>query len=145
MVDGRHHAFGASSITSDYEVTPITMPIDVEKFETAPEAELTATGDGPTNAERVLSFLSANDDQAFTPKEIHVETDVPRGSVGVVLSRLADRGLVRHRGEYWAIAEEPDLDVVLTTARTAQAAAERLGNEDPEEWGPGDEDDLEDQ
>lgn len=145
MIDGRRHGVGATSITSDYVVTVITMPIDVEEFETAPEAELTATGDGPTNAERVLAFLSANDDQAFTPKEIRVETDIPRGSVGVVLSRLEDRGLVRHRGEYWAIAEDADIDVALTTARTAQAAAERLGNEDPEEWGPGAEDDLGDQ
>jgi len=60
------------------------MPIDVEEFETAPEAELRASGEGPTNAERVLAFLSANEEQAFTPKEIRIETDVPRGSVGVV-------------------------------------------------------------
>jgi hypothetical protein len=117
------------------------MPIDVEEFETAPEAELRASGEGPTNAERVLAFLSANEEQAFTPKEIRIETDVPRGSVGVVLSRLEDRGLVRHRGEYWAIAEDADVDVALTSARTAQAAAERFGGEDPAEWGHGVDDD----
>lgn len=126
-----------SVITSDYVITLITMPIDVDEFETTPETELRASGDGPTNAEQVLTFLSANADQAFTPKEIRVETDVPRGSVGVVLSRLEDRGLVRHRGEYWAIAEDADIDVALSTARTAKAAADRLGAEDPEEWGPG--------
>lgn len=119
------------------------MPIDVDEFETAPETELRAGDEGPTNAERVLTFLSTHAEQAFTPKEVRVETEVPRGSVGVVLSRLEDRGLVRHRGEYWAIAEDADVDVALTTSRTAQAAAERLGNEDPEEWGPGVEDDSE--
>lgn len=119
------------------------MPIDVDEFETAPETELRAADDGPTNAERVLAFLSVHDDQAFTPKEIRIETDVPRGSVGVVLSRLEDRGLVRHRGEYWAIAKDADVDVALTSARTAQTAAERLGNEDPEEWGSGVENDSE--
>lgn len=64
------------------------MPIDVEE---APEAELRRTGGGPTNAERVLVFLDEHDDQAFTPKEIREATGVPRGSIGVVLSRLEDR------------------------------------------------------
>lgn len=113
------------------------MPIDVEEFEEAPESELRATGDGPTNAERVLAFLGKHDDLAFTPKEIREATDVPRGSIGVVLSRLEDRGVVRHRGEYWAVAPEADVDVALTSAGVARAASDRLGGEDPSEWGPG--------
>ncbi|WP_436908075.1 MarR family transcriptional regulator [Halosimplex marinum] len=112
------------------------MPIDVDEFEEAPEAELRATS-GPTNAERVLAFLGEHDDQAFTPKEIRGATDVPRGSIGVVLSRLEDRGLVRHRGEYWAIAPDADVDTALTSAHVARAASDRLGAEDPSEWGPG--------
>lgn len=113
------------------------MPIDVEEFEEAPEAELRRTGGGPTNAERVLAFLDGHDDQAFTPKEIREATGVPRGSIGVVLSRLEDRGLVRHRGEYWAVAPDADIDVALTSAGVARSASGRLGSEDPAEWGPG--------
>lgn len=113
------------------------MPIDIEEFENAPETEL-RTGEGePTNAELVVSFLASNAGQAFTPKEIRQATRVPRGSIGVVLSRLEDRGLVRHRGAYWAIAPDADTDVSLTAARVAHAAGDRFGSEDPDEWGPG--------
>jgi hypothetical protein len=127
----------AGVITVDYVLTVITMPIDVEVFEEAPEAELRTAGSGPTNAERVLAFLGEHDEQAFTPKEIRGATDVPRGSIGVVLSRLEDRGLVRHRGEYWAIAPDADVDTALTSAHVARAASDRLGAEDPSEWGAG--------
>jgi hypothetical protein len=112
------------------------MPIDIERFERAPEEDLGSNG-GPTNAERVLSFLAANDGQAFTPAELREATGVARGSIGVVLSRLEDRGLVRHRGEYWAVGEAEAVDRELTASRTARAAGERFGPEDPEEWGPG--------
>ncbi len=113
------------------------MPIDIDRFESTPESDLAAEGDGPTNAERILSFLAANSDKAFTPKEIREATDVPRGSVGVVLSRLEERGLVRHRGEYWAVGNEEAVARELSAATTARAAGERFGPEDPDEWGPG--------
>jgi hypothetical protein len=60
-----------------------------------------------------------------------------RGSVGVVLSRLKERGLVRHRGEYWAVADTEDVATTLTAMTTARATAERFGTEDPGKWGPG--------
>ncbi|MCD2198668.1 MarR family transcriptional regulator [Halobacterium sp. KA-4] len=111
------------------------MPIDIQSFEEGDEADLRAGG--RTNAEEVLAFLAASPDQAFTPSEIHEGTTVARGSVGVVLSRLEDRGLVRHRGDYWAIGDVEDVDVTLSSMATARAATERLGAEDPDEWGPG--------
>lgn len=111
------------------------MPIDIDRFEEAPEESLQAGG--PTNAERILSFLAANPERAFTPKEIHERTDVPRGSVGVVLSRLEEREQVRHRGEYWAIEADADVGKTLAGLATARAASERFGTEDPEDWGPG--------
>lgn len=111
------------------------MPIDIERFEDDPVEELRANG--RTNAEEILSFLASSSDRAFTPKEIHEATDVARGSVGVVLSRLEDRGLVRHRGEYWAIADDEDVEKTLSAMATARAATDRLGPEDPDEWGPG--------
>jgi len=83
------------------------MPINIDRFEDNPEETLDIT-EG-TQPHRILTFLAANDDQAFTQTEIHEATDIPRGSVGVVLSRLEDRGLVRHRGRYWAIADDERL------------------------------------
>jgi len=119
------------------------MPIDIERFEEGPVDELRANG--RTNAEEILAFLASSPDQAFTPKEIHEATDVARGSVGVVLSRLADRDLVRHRGEYWAIAEDEDVEKTLSAMATARQATDRLGPEDPEEWGAGVDSDGEEQ
>ena len=111
------------------------MPIDIERFEEGSTSDLRASG--RTNAETLLSFLAASPDKAYTPKEIHESTSVPRGSVGVVLSRLEDRGLVRHRGDYWAIADDEDIETTLSALSTARAATDRLGPEDPDEWGPG--------
>ena len=112
------------------------MPIDIESFEDNPEEELRA--EGRTNAERILAFLAGSPNQAFTPKEIHDATGIPRGSVGVVLSRLEDRGLVRHRGEYWAVGEDiEEIETTLSAMATARTATDRLGPEHPEEWGPG--------
>lgn len=111
------------------------MPIDIDRFETGDEESLRAGG--RTNAERILAFLAANPETAYTPKEIHEATDVARGSVGVVLSRLEDREYVRHRGDYWAIADDSDVEKTLTAMDTARAATDRFGPEDPAEWGPG--------
>ena len=111
------------------------MPIDIDRFEEGPEEALRAGG--PMNAETILTFLATNADQAFTPKEIHEAADIPRGSVGTVLSRLEERGLVRHRGEYWATGEETEVEKTLTAMSTARAATDRLGPEYPDEWGPG--------
>ncbi|MEE6210946.1 helix-turn-helix domain-containing protein [Salarchaeum sp. III] len=118
------------------------MPIDIELFEEGSTADLRAGG--RTNAETILGFLGSSPDRAYTPKEIHEATDVARGSVGVVLSRLEDRGLVRHRGDYWAIAEGADVEKTLSALTTATAVTDRLGPEDPEEWGPGVDEDSED-
>lgn len=111
------------------------MPIDIESFESAPEEALRAGG--PTNAERILSLLASRADEAFTPGELHDATEIPRGSVGVVLSRLEERGLVRHRGEYWAVAEDADVETTITSMSTARTVTERLGPEDPVGWGAG--------
>jgi predicted transcriptional regulator of viral defense system len=111
------------------------MPIDIDRFEESSNEKLRANG--LPNAEQLLAFLAAHPDQAFTPKELHEATGMPRGSVGVVLSRLEDRGLVRHRGEYWAIAEDADVEPTLSAMRTAETMTDLFGPEDPEEWGQG--------
>lgn len=83
------------------------MPIGIDRFDEEPEALLDLT-EG-TQPYRILAFLATNADRAFTQTEIHEATGIKRGSVGAVLSRLEDRGLVRHRGKYWAIGEDDRL------------------------------------
>lgn len=92
------------------------MPISIDDFENGP-AEVLDLEEG-TQPHRILEFLAENDDRAFTQTEISEATEIGRGSVGSVLSRLEDRGLVRHRGRYWAIAEDDRL-----AAYAAQAGA----------------------
>lgn len=124
-----------SVISITYYYIQEAVPIDINSFEDGREEELRA--EGRTNAEEILSFLASHPEHAYTPKEIHEATDVARGSVGVVLSRLEDRELVRHRGEYWAIGDVEDIHKSLSAMATARAATDRLGPEDPDEWGPG--------
>ena len=83
------------------------MPISIDRFEDDPE-DILDVEEG-TQPHTILTFLAENDMQAFTQSEIHEATAIPRGSVGVVLSRLEERGLVRHRGRYWAIAADERL------------------------------------
>jgi predicted transcriptional regulator of viral defense system len=100
------------------------MPIGIDRFESGPEDALDLK-EG-TQPHTVLTFLATNDEQAFTQTEIHDATDIPRGSVGVVLSRLEDRGLVRHQGRYWAIAE----DERLASYAAQQAASSESTSDD---------------
>jgi DNA-binding IclR family transcriptional regulator len=80
------------------------MPISIDRFEDDPPSVLDLQ-EG-TQPYRIVRFLAENDDQAFTQTELHEATGIDRGSVGAVLSRLEDRGLVRHRGRYWAIGTD---------------------------------------
>lgn len=83
------------------------MPISIDRFEDGP-ADSLEIQEG-TQPHRILLFLAEHSDEAFTQTEIHEATGIKRGSVGAVLSRLEDRSLVRHRGRYWAIAEDDRL------------------------------------
>lgn len=92
------------------------MPVNIDDLDDAPEAVLDLNeGSQPY---RILQFLLDHPDLAFTPAEIHEATGINRNSVGVVLTRLEDRDLVRHEGRYWAIAEDDRL-----AAYAAQRAA----------------------
>ena len=108
------------------------MPIDIETFEASPEDHLKHSGE--TNADRVMRFLAAHPDQAFTQSEIRNATDVKSGSISVVLSRLEDRGLVRHKGNYWALGEADDVAAYTSMLESTRAANDRFGEEDVDEW-----------
>ncbi len=108
------------------------MPIDIKTFESASEDRL--QNGGETNADRVMRFLATHSDQAFTQSEIRDATDVKAGSISVVLSRLEDRGLVRHKGNYWALGEADEVASYASMVESTRAANDRFGEEDMDEW-----------
>lgn len=85
-----------------------------------------------TQPYRILQFLAENDDKAFTQTEIHETTGIKRESVGSALSRLDDRGLVRHRGRYWAIGEDDRLAsfAVRTQASSVSTTDDYYGEDE---------------
>ena len=106
------------------------MPIDIETFDESSGEELS----GLTNAEKVVRFLAENDDKAYTPAEISDRVDVKRNSLGTVLSRLEDRDLVRHKGDYWAIGDMETVRDAYEMHRIMGSLDERYGEEDLAEW-----------
>jgi predicted transcriptional regulator of viral defense system len=108
------------------------MPIDIETFDSAPEDRLQHGGE--TNADRVMRFLATHADQAFTQSEIRDATEVKAGSISVVLSRLEDRGLVRHKGNYWALGDADEVAAYTGLSESTRAANDRFGEEDMDEW-----------
>ena len=108
------------------------MPIDIETFESSPEDRLQHSG--KTNADRVMRFLAAHPDQAFTQSEIRDATGVKAGSISVVLSRLEDRGFVRHKGNYWALGEADEVAAYASMVESTRTANDRFGEEEIEEW-----------
>jgi len=97
------------------------MPVRIDEFESG---ELP---DGPSVPEQVVVYLYTNRDKAFTRSEIATGIGADPNPVGTALSRLKQRGLVRHRGEYWAITD--DLERV-TAAYELHSLTERLDSED---------------
>ncbi|AKH97440.1 MarR family transcriptional regulator [Halanaeroarchaeum sulfurireducens] len=108
------------------------MPIDIETFESSTENRLQHSRE--TNADRVMRFLAAHPDQAFTQSEIRDATDINAGSISVVLSRLEERGLVRHKGIYWALGEADDIAAYGSMVQSTRAANDRFGEENMDEW-----------
>lgn len=106
------------------------MPISIDRFDDRPDNALDI--EEGSQPQTILSFLAANDNRAYTQTEIHEKTEIPRGSVGVVLSRLEDRGLVRHKGRYWAIAEDDRLAsyAAQQTASSASTTDDYYGETD---------------
>lgn len=73
------------------------MPVDFESYQ--PDD----LPDHETNGRQILEFLADHPEKGYRPGELAKELDMPRGSVGTTLRRLAARGFLRHKGEYWAI------------------------------------------
>lgn len=76
------------------------MVIDIEEFEAA-----SADGERSTT-ELIVEFLLDNREAAFTRSEIAESIDRDANTVGTNLSRLKDRGIVRHRRNHWALTDD---------------------------------------
>ena len=100
------------------------MPVDFESYD--PSRGRIDLDEG-TNAHRILTFLVDHAGVGFTPKEIHRATGVARGSVGPSLRRLAEHGFVRHKGEYWAAADDDRLASLASVALSIDAVEGRYG------------------
>lgn len=107
------------------------MSIDRETFEEASEEEL----EDVSVPDQVLGFLAANDDRAFKAREIAARTELDGGAVSTALSRLKNRGLVEHKGTYWAITTDDDrLASYSGYERATSLFNEQLGEEEKDVW-----------
>lgn len=105
------------------------MPVRIDDFESG------QLPSGPSVPEQVVAFLHARRDEAFTRSEVAVGIDEDANTVGTALSRLKERDLVRHKGEYWAITDDSER---LADAYDLRGITRRLDEEDggidADEW-----------
>jgi hypothetical protein len=111
---------------------PVRMPINADRFEHLDEDGITlAEG---TNAHEIMTFLVARPNEAFRQSELVEQTDVTSGSIGPTLQRLRERGLVRHRQNYWALGHEERLGQVTGLKSTFAAINRHYEPETRDDW-----------
>ena len=104
--------------------------IDIDEFENADEDDFAERND----TERIVLFLDENDDRAWKAAAIAEHLGLETDAVSAVLSRLKERGLVRHKRPYWAITEDDDrLRAAYRLHRYHETANEEFGEEDLKE------------
>jgi predicted transcriptional regulator len=102
------------------------MPVHFDDYESS-----NADIEVGSNAGQILQFLARSPEKGYRPAEIYEELDFARGSVGPTLNRLKERGLVRHKEPYWAIAVDPEEVANLLHVSDAYEMMEaRYGEED---------------
>ena len=78
--------------------------IDIEEFENADADEFAER----TDTERIVLFLDDHDDRAWKAATIAERLGLDTDAVSAILSRLKERGLVRHKRPYWAITDDEE-------------------------------------
>jgi Mn-dependent DtxR family transcriptional regulator len=104
--------------------------IDIDEFENADGDEFEERSD----TERIVSFLDENDDRAWKAATIAERLGLNADAVNAILSRLKERGLVRHKSPYWAITDDEDrLRAAYRLHQHHETADEQYGEERLEE------------
>ncbi|WP_058827882.1 helix-turn-helix domain-containing protein [Haloferax sp. Q22] len=100
--------------------------IDIDEFENADADEFEDRND----TERIVLFLDKNDDRAWKAATIAERLGLDTDAVSAILSRLKERGLVRHKRPYWAITDNKDrLQSAYRLHRQHEAADDQYGEE----------------
>ncbi|MUW14775.1 MarR family transcriptional regulator [Halorubrum sp. CBA1125] len=102
--------------------------IDIDEFEDTDEFET------QSDTERIVLFLDENDDRAWKAATIAERLGLDTDAVSAILSRLKERGLVRHKSPYWAITDDEErLRAAYRLHRHHENADEQYGEERLEE------------
>jgi predicted ArsR family transcriptional regulator len=100
--------------------------IDIDEFENADPDEFEERND----TERIVLFLDKNDDRAWKAATIAEQLGLDTDAVSAILSRLNERGLVRHKRPYWAITDDKErLEAAYRLHRHYETADEQYGEE----------------
>ena len=104
--------------------------IDIEEFENAD----TDGFEDRTDTERIVLFLDKHNDRAWKAATIAERLGLETDAVSAVLSRLKERGLVRHKRPYWAITDDEErLQSAYRLHRLHETADEQYGEEQLED------------
>lgn len=77
-----------------------------------------------------MLFLDKHDDRAWKAATIAEQLELETDAVSAILSRLKERGLVRHKRPYWAITDdEEQLQSAYRLHRHYETADEQYGQE----------------
>ncbi|ELZ94419.1 MarR family transcriptional regulator [Haloferax volcanii] len=104
--------------------------IDIDEFENADPGGF----EERTDTERIVLFLDEHDDRAWKAATIAERLGLEMDAVSATLSRLKERGLVRHKRPYWAITDDKErLHSAYRLHRHHERADEQYGAERLEE------------
>lgn len=100
--------------------------IDIDEFENADPGEF----EDRNETERIVRFLDENDDRAWKAATIAEQLELESDTVSAILSRLKERGLVRHKRPYWAITDDEErLRAAYRLHRHHETADRQYGEE----------------
>ncbi|MFD1571244.1 MarR family transcriptional regulator [Halorubrum laminariae] len=104
--------------------------IDIDEFENADTDEFEKRND----TERIVLFLNEHDDRAWKAATIAERLGLDTDGASAILSRLKERGLVRHKRPYWAITDDEErLQSAYRLHRHHETADEQYGEESLED------------
>lgn len=104
------------------------MPKEIDEFEDLQKRET-------TTSEKIIQLLITNQDKAYKRNEIAEKINEDKNTVRTNLSKLKEKGLLRHKKPYWTITQNKKrLYKALKTHYENEYLNEILGEENPEKW-----------